>query len=175
MTRLDSRLPIGLRLRYYYKIGTFTSGELQVECCVDFHHEGCIWRGEWYLHRLRDVGLAPGGSRAAKPRGRPTGWSGLHWFSPPTQASPPRVDAWQPRLGLSRLKSILVGLWLLKLFQQFWSNLILVACRTSVIGSFISSSFHGYVERPNPMSYASCTSIWSWGGPRLRVGLEVKL
>jgi hypothetical protein len=37
MTRLDSRLPIGLRLRYYYKIGTFTSGELQVECCVDFH------------------------------------------------------------------------------------------------------------------------------------------
>jgi hypothetical protein len=29
---LDSRLPIGLHLCYYYEIETFTSGELQVEC-----------------------------------------------------------------------------------------------------------------------------------------------
>jgi hypothetical protein len=30
-TRLDSQLPTGPRLRYYYYTGTFTSGELQVE------------------------------------------------------------------------------------------------------------------------------------------------
>jgi hypothetical protein len=39
---------------------------------------GGIYRGEWDLHRLGEVGLAPGGGRATKPRGRPAGWSGLH-------------------------------------------------------------------------------------------------
>jgi hypothetical protein len=38
-TRLDSRsdlcrLPTGLQLHLYYETGTFTSGELQVECGV---------------------------------------------------------------------------------------------------------------------------------------------
>jgi hypothetical protein len=57
--------------------------------CVDFHCEGGIYRGEWDLHRLGEVGLALGG-----------GW--VEW-PPPTQASP-HVDAWQPRLGLNYLK-----------------------------------------------------------------------
>jgi hypothetical protein len=51
----------------------------------------------------------PGGGWAAKPRGRPVRWSGLHRFSPPTRASPPRVDAWQPRLRPNCLKSWLSG------------------------------------------------------------------
>jgi hypothetical protein len=46
--------------------------------CVDFHHEGGIYRGEWDLHQLREVGLAPGGDWAAKPPGRSAEWSGLH-------------------------------------------------------------------------------------------------
>jgi hypothetical protein len=33
--------------------------------------KGDIYRGEWDLHRLGEVGLAPGG-------GRPDEWSGLH-------------------------------------------------------------------------------------------------
>jgi hypothetical protein len=56
------------------------------------------------LHRLGEVGLALGGGRAAKPSGRPTGWSGLHQLSPLTRPSPPHVDAWQPTLGPNRLK-----------------------------------------------------------------------
>jgi hypothetical protein len=52
--------------------------------------------------------LAPGGGRAAKPRGRPVGWSGLHRHSPLTQACP-HVDAWQPRLGPNRLKPWPIG------------------------------------------------------------------
>jgi hypothetical protein len=31
--------------------------------CVDFHHEGGIYRGEWDLHRLGEVSLVPGGGR----------------------------------------------------------------------------------------------------------------
>jgi hypothetical protein len=46
--------------------------------------------------------LAPGG-------GRPAWWSSLHQLSPLTQASPPRVDVWQPRLGPNRLKPWPVG------------------------------------------------------------------
>jgi hypothetical protein len=53
-------------------------------------------------HRLGEVGLGPGG-------GRPAGWSGLHGLSPPTQASSPCVDAWQPRLGPKCLKPWLTG------------------------------------------------------------------
>jgi hypothetical protein len=45
---------------------------------LNFHHEGDIYRGEWNLHRLGEVSLAPGGGQSAKPRGRPVGWSGLH-------------------------------------------------------------------------------------------------
>jgi hypothetical protein len=52
-----------------------------------------------------------------------------------------------------------VGIWILKLFWQFWSNPILVECGNNAIGKLISSSFHAYVERPNLISYASCTSI----------------
>jgi hypothetical protein len=53
---------------------------LQVEfpkcgVCVDLQGEGGIYRGEWDLHRL----------------------------SPPTQASPPGVDVWQPSFGLNHL------------------------------------------------------------------------
>jgi hypothetical protein len=33
--------------------------------CVDFHREGGIYRSEWDLHRLGEVGLAPGGGRPA--------------------------------------------------------------------------------------------------------------
>jgi hypothetical protein len=65
---------------------------------------GGIYRGEWDLHRLVEVGLVPGGGQLAKPCGRPSGWSGLHRLSPPTQASPPRVDVWQPGIDLNRLK-----------------------------------------------------------------------
>jgi hypothetical protein len=52
-----------------------------------------------------------------------------------------------------------VGLWILKLLLQFWSNPILVGHGTDFIGNLMSSSFCPYVEHPNLMSYASCTSI----------------
>jgi hypothetical protein len=76
--------------------------------------EGGFYRGEWDLHQLGEVGFSPGGGRAAKPRGQSAGWSGLHRLSPPTRASPPRVDAWQPRLGPNHLKPWLIsqGVWL---------------------------------------------------------------
>jgi hypothetical protein len=67
-----------------------------------------------------------------------------------------------------------VGLWILKFFWQFCLNLVLVGHGTSSSRKDISSSFHAYVERPNPISYGSCTSIWSRDGPRPRVGLQVK-
>jgi hypothetical protein len=69
---------------------------------LDFHHEGDIYRGEWNLHRLREVGLALGGGRSVR-------WSGLHRLSPPTQASPPHVDTWKPRLVPNHLKPWSVG------------------------------------------------------------------
>jgi hypothetical protein len=68
-----------------------------------------------------------------------------------------------------------VGLWIWKLFQQLWPCAILVWPGTDAIGNIVLSSFRSYVERPNPMLYVSCTSIWSWGGPGPWVGLEVKL
>jgi hypothetical protein len=68
-----------------------------------------------------------------------------------------------------------VGLWILNLFWQFCSDPILIGPKTSTIGTFISSSFRAYIEHPNPISYTSCTSIWSRGGLILWVGLEVKL
>jgi hypothetical protein len=46
--------------------------------CLDFHRERGIYRGECDLHELGEAGLVPIGGRAAKPRGRPTRWSGLH-------------------------------------------------------------------------------------------------
>jgi hypothetical protein len=46
--------------------------------CVDFHREGGIYMGESDLHRLGEVRLAPGGGWAAKPRGRPAGWSDVN-------------------------------------------------------------------------------------------------
>jgi hypothetical protein len=58
---------------------------------------GGIYRGEYDLYRLGEVGLAPGG-------GQPIRWSGLHRLSPSARASPPHVDAWQPRHGLNCLK-----------------------------------------------------------------------
>jgi hypothetical protein len=72
--------------------------------CSDFHHEGGIYRGEWDLHRLGELILAPGGGRPTMPHGLSIGWSGLHRLSPLTQASPPLADVWQPRLGPNRLK-----------------------------------------------------------------------
>jgi hypothetical protein len=71
--------------------------------CINFYYERGIYRGEWDIHRLGEVGLVLGGAWAAKPRGRPTGWRGLHRLSPLTRASPSRVDAWQPRLESNRL------------------------------------------------------------------------
>jgi hypothetical protein len=65
--------------------------------CLNFHREGGIYRGEWDLHRLGEVGLVPGGSRLAE-------WSGLHWLSPLTWPSPPLVDAWQLRFRPNRIK-----------------------------------------------------------------------
>jgi hypothetical protein len=73
--------------------------------CADFHYDGDIYRGEWDLHQLGEVGLVPGGGRAAKPRGMFARWSRLHRLSPPTRASVPHVDVWQPRIGPNRLKS----------------------------------------------------------------------
>jgi hypothetical protein len=58
---------------------------------------GGIYRSEWDLHRLGEVGLVLGG-------GRPAEWNGLHRLSPLTQASPPCVDMWQPSFGSNRLK-----------------------------------------------------------------------
>jgi hypothetical protein len=46
--------------------------------CVDFHHEGCIYRSECDLLRLGEVSSVPGGGQSAKPRGQLAGWSGLH-------------------------------------------------------------------------------------------------
>jgi hypothetical protein len=71
--------------------------------CVDIDHVVGIYRGGWDLHRLGEVGLAPCGGQAAKPRRQPTGWSGLHRLSPPTWPSPPHVDTSQPRPGLNRV------------------------------------------------------------------------
>jgi hypothetical protein len=71
--------------------------------CVDFHHEGGIYRSEWDLHQFREVSLVPGGGRPSKPCGRPTEWSGLHWLSPLTLASPPHVDMWQPSFRPNQL------------------------------------------------------------------------
>jgi hypothetical protein len=71
----------------------------------DFHHEGAICWGEWDLHRHGEISLAPGGSRPAKPRGR----LALVERCPPTQDSPPQVDAWQPRFGPNNHKPRLAG------------------------------------------------------------------
>jgi hypothetical protein len=68
------------------------------EWCFNFHRELGIYRGEWDLHRLGEVGLAPGG-------GWQSGWSSLHRHSPSTRASPPHVDMWQPRLKPNHLKA----------------------------------------------------------------------
>jgi hypothetical protein len=68
-----------------------------------------IYKGEWDLQRLGEVSLVPGGGRAAKPRGWLVGWSGLHWLSPLSRASPPRVDAWQLMVGSNRPKPYAVG------------------------------------------------------------------
>jgi hypothetical protein len=38
-----------------------------------------------------------------------------------------------------------------------------------------SSSLNAYVEHPNQRSYASWASILMQGGPRIKVGLKVKL
>jgi hypothetical protein len=46
--------------------------------CVNFHREGGIYRGEWDLHQLGEIGLMSGGGWPAKPHGRPVEWSGLH-------------------------------------------------------------------------------------------------
>jgi hypothetical protein len=43
--------------------------------------------------------LAPGGGWLAKPRGWPAEWSTLHRLSPPTWASPPRVDCGKQGAG----------------------------------------------------------------------------
>jgi hypothetical protein len=51
----------------------------------------------------------------------------------------------------------------------------LVGSATDAIGKIISSYFRAYVECPNLISYAFCTSIRSQGGPELRVGLKIKL
>jgi hypothetical protein len=72
--------------------------------CVNFHHEGCIYRGEWDIHHLGEVGLVIGGGRAAKPFGRSVEWSGFHRLSSLTQASPPCAEAWQPCFRSNRLK-----------------------------------------------------------------------
>jgi hypothetical protein len=82
---------------YYTKNESFASGISKVWCVYRLSPWGGIYRSEWDLHRLGEIGLAPGGGRLA-------GWSGLHWLSPPTQASPPRVDAWQPSLRPNHLK-----------------------------------------------------------------------
>jgi hypothetical protein len=58
---------------------------------------GDIYRGEWDLHQLGEVGLASSGGWPSKRCGRVE-------RPPPTQASPPRVDVWQPRLRLNHLK-----------------------------------------------------------------------
>jgi hypothetical protein len=68
-----------------------------------------------------------------------------------------------------------VGFWISNLFWQFWLNPILFGHGTRTIRKLVSSYFRAYVELPNLMLYASCTSIWSRGGPGLRVGLRVKL
>jgi hypothetical protein len=82
---------------------------LQVEfpsngVCVDFHHKGGIYRDEWDLRRLGELGLVPGGGRAAKPRAQLAKWSSFHQLSSLTRASPLRVDMWQPSFGSNRLK-----------------------------------------------------------------------
>jgi hypothetical protein len=46
--------------------------------CVNFHYEGGIYRGEWDLHLLGEVSLAPGAGQVDKPCGWPAGSSGLH-------------------------------------------------------------------------------------------------
>jgi hypothetical protein len=59
---------------------------LQVEfpkcgVCVDFHHEGSIYRCEWDLHRLGEVSLVPRGGRLA---GQATWTAGRVEQPPPT-------------------------------------------------------------------------------------------
>jgi hypothetical protein len=74
--------------------------------CVDFHREGGIYRSEWDLHRLGEVGLASGGGR---PASQATWLTGQVVQLPPTRASPTCVDTWQPSFGLNCLKSRLAG------------------------------------------------------------------
>jgi hypothetical protein len=74
--------------------------------CCNFHQRGGgICRAVGELHRLGEVGLVPGGGRAAKPCGRPAEWSSFHRLSPPTRASPPHVDVWQPSFRSNHRKS----------------------------------------------------------------------
>jgi hypothetical protein len=61
--------------------------------CLNFHHKGGIYWGEWDLHQLGEVGLPLGGGQPAGQVERP----------PMTQPST-HVDAWQPRHGPNHLK-----------------------------------------------------------------------
>jgi hypothetical protein len=110
----------------------------------------------------------------------------LHWFwmnldmrpVPLEMISPyPSKECNNAPIGCHMRPRHLLESWTLdiEILSAILVESILFGPRTSSIGKFILSSFRAYVERPNPIWYASCTSIWSRGGPGLRVGLEVKL
>jgi hypothetical protein len=87
---------------YYYLTETFTSGELQNECGVStftVREGGGVFLGV--------NGTSTDLERSVWPQvvaERPSHMAGRVEWPPLTRASPPRIDAWQRRLGLNRLK-----------------------------------------------------------------------
>jgi hypothetical protein len=79
--------------------------------CFNFHREGGIYRGEWDLHRLGGVSLAPGRGRVAKPRGRLAGGaastdsgfsSSCRHVATKAWAEPPQTLVGRPTPGTTR-------------------------------------------------------------------------
>jgi hypothetical protein len=83
-------------------------GNYKLSVCVDFHREGGIYRGEWDLHRLGEVGLAPGGGPGSWVEQPPltfstdSGFSSCRHVATKARAEPPQTLAGRPlgSLGL---------------------------------------------------------------------------
>jgi hypothetical protein len=100
--------------RYYSKNESFTSGISKIWCVSSyFHYRWGIYRVVGELHQLGEVNLAPSGGQPVKPRGQPTGWSGLHQLSPLLWPSTPRVDMCPRSRGPNRHNTWPAGLWAL--------------------------------------------------------------
>jgi hypothetical protein len=71
--------------------------------CVDFHREGDIYRGEWDLHQLGEVGLAPGGGRPGGAASTDSGFSSSYRrMATKARAEPPQILVGRLALGPTR-------------------------------------------------------------------------